>query len=404
MLKDYLLIALGGLRKRFLRTSLTMLGIFIGIAAVVALISLGQGMQDAVNAQFASLGTDKIIAQGVQAGFGPPGLLAAGVVTEDDLRLVRKVPGVKRAATRIIRAVNVEYADEVEVIFGVSIPQKPEERDLVLESLNLKTAHGRMLKSSDSAKAVIGNHYWSEDHFPRPIKVGSKLNINGKQFEIVGLLDKGSAFGNDAIFLNEDDLKEIIGEEDEVSAIVAQVDKGEDAAVVADRVQRAFRKDRHQKEGFEDVTVETSQELINSINVILGVVQAVFIGIALISLLVGGIGIMNTMYTAVLERTREIGVMKAIGARNGDILTLFLVESGLLGLVGGAIGIALGIGLSKAVEYGGQQAVGPLLQASFPWYLIVGALAFSFLIGCISGVFPARQASKLQPVEALQSD
>ena len=404
MLKDYLLIALGGLRKRFLRTSLTMLGIFIGIAAVVALISLGQGMQDAINSQFASLGTDKIIARGVQAGFGPPGQLAAGVVTEDDLKLVRQVSGVKRAATRILRSVNVEYADEVEIIFGVSIPQKPEERDLVLESLNLKTAKGRMLKPADRAKAVIGYHYWSEDHFPRSIVVGSKLDINGKQFEVIGLLDKGSAFGNDAILLNEDDLQKIINETEEVSAIVAQVDKGEDAAVVADRVQRAFRKDRHQKKGFEDVSVETSQELINSIKLILGVVQAVFIGIAMISLLVGGIGIMNTMYTSVLERTREIGIMKAIGARNGDIMALFIVESGLLGLVGGAIGVVLGIGLSKLVEIGGQNMVGDLLKASFPWYLIVGALVFSVIIGAISGVLPARQASKLQPVEALQSD
>jgi len=403
-MKDYFVIALGGLRKRFLRTSLTMLGIFIGIAAVVALISLGQGMSDAINAQFASLGSDKIIVQGVQAGFGPPGLLSAGIVTEDDLKLVRKVPGVKRAASRLLRSVNVELADHVEIIFGVSIPQLADDRDLVLESLNLKVADGRMLKATETGKIVVGHHWWSGDHFPKSIVVGTRLDINGKQFQVVGLLDKGSAFGSDAFFFNDDDLKKIVNETEELSAVVAQVSKGENVNSVADRVLRAIRRDRHQKEGFEDVTVETSQELIDTINVILGVVQAVFIGIAAISLLVGGIGIMNTMYTSVLERTRDIGIMKAVGARNSDVMWIFLIESGFLGLTGGVVGVLLGMGMSKLVEIIAQGVVGNLVQASFPWYLIVGALVFSFCIGVVSGVLPARQASKMQPVDALRAD
>lgn len=403
-MKDYFLIALGGLRKRFLRTSLTMLGIFIGIASVVALISLGQGMSDAINAQFASLGTDKVIVQGVQAGFGPPGQLAAGTVTEDDLKLVRKVQGIKRAAPRLLRSVNVELNDQVEVIFTSGIPQEPEDRDLVLESLNLEVSEGRMLKPSETGKVVVGNHWWTEDHFGKDIVVGTRLDINGKQFQVVGLMGEGSAFGNDAFFMNDNDLKKVINETEELSAIIAQVDKGEDAAVVADRVLRTIRRDRHQKEGFEDVSVETSQDLINTINTILGVVQAVFIGIAAISLLVGGVGIMNTMYTSVIERTRDIGIMKAVGARNSDVLWIFILESGLLGMAGGVIGVLLGIGLSKLVEFVAQGVMGSLIQTAFPWYLIVGALAFSFCIGVISGVLPARQASKMPPVEALRSD
>ena len=123
----------------------------------------------------------------------------------------------------------------------------------------------------------------------------------------------------------------------------------------------------------------------------------------MISLLVGGIGIMNTMYTAVLERTKEIGVMKAIGARNSDILLLFLIESGFLGLAGGIIGIGIGAGISKTVEFVGQQMLGsPLLRASFPSWLIIGALVFAVSIGMASGLLPARQASSLQPVDALR--
>ncbi len=112
---------------------------------------------------------------------------------------------------------------------------------------------------------------------------------------------------------------------------------------------------------------------------------------------------MNTMYTSVLERTKEIGTMKAVGAKNSDILYIFLFESGLLGLVGGAIGILIGIGLAKGTEYVATTTLGtPFLQASFPLYLIVGALVFSFLIGAVSGILPAMQAAKLKPVDALR--
>lgn len=404
MWKDYFFIAFGSLRKRFLRTSLTMLGIFIGIASVVALISLGQGMQDAINGQFASIGTDKVTVQGADAGFGPPGQNTAGVIDESDLRIVRGTQGVDRAAGRLLKSVTTEFNDESRVIFASSLPHDVEGRDLVEDSLNLELFDGRLLKSADSGKIVLGNGVWTEA-FDEQIVVGDKIILNGKTFDVVGVLDKGAAFANDALFLNERDIRDIVDVgNDEFSMIVSQVSPGAVPSEVADRVERAMRRDRGQKEGFEDFRVSTSEELINSINTILGVVQAVFIGIAAISLLVGGIGIMNTMYTSVLERTREIGIMKAIGARNSDILWIFLLESGLLGMAGGAIGVLLGMGMSKAVELAGRQVLGDLLTASFPVWLIFGALMFAFVIGCISGVFPAREASHKSPVDALRGD
>jgi len=144
---------------------------------------------------------------------------------------------------------------------------------------------------------------------------------------------------------------------------------------------------------------------LKSFQNIFGVIQAVLVGIAGISLIVGGIGIMNTMYTAVIERTKEIGTMKAVGARNSHILLIFLFESGLLGLVGGAIGIVIGYGLGKGAQYMATIGLGTdLLRAYFPWYLILGALVFSFLIGTLSGILPALQAAKLKPAEALRRE
>ncbi len=342
-MKDYFLIAFGSLRKRFLRTSLTMLGIFIGIATVVALISLGQGMQDAINAQFASIGSDKVIVQGASAGFGPPGQNTAGIVDKNDLEIVRKIQGVKRAAGRLLRSVNLEFEENTVTSFAASLSEDAEDGALIIEANNLRAEYGRMLKPSDSKKIMVGNHFWTIDHFGKPLEIGSKLYVNGEKFEIAGLLDKIGAGRDESIIMNEKDMRELLDEDEEFSAIFAQVNNGENPADVADRIIRIMRRDRNQKEGFEDFTVSTSEDLISSINVILGVVQAVFIGIALISLLVGGIGIMNTMYTSVLEQTSDIGVMKAIGAKNSDIMQIFVIESGLLGLSGGAIGILIGI-------------------------------------------------------------
>ena len=185
--------------------------------------------------------------------------------------------------------------------------------------------------------------------------------------------------------------------------ITVKVKPNEDVNKVADEIEDRLRRDRGQKAGEEDFRVQTSEQLAQTFTTIFSIVQAVFIGIAAISLVVGGIGIMNTMYTAVLERTREIGIMKAVGAKNSDILTLFLVESGILGLVGGAIVVLIGVLLGVGASFIAGQALGTgLLKAYFPWYLIVGALIFSFVVGCASGVLPALQASKLKPVDALR--
>ena len=172
---------------------------------------------------------------------------------------------------------------------------------------------------------------------------------------------------------------------------------------IAEKIKVELRRFRDVKKDEEDFDIQTPEQLLGSFGDVLNIVQSVLIGIAAISLLVGGIGIANTMYTAVIERTKEIDIMKSVGAQNKDILLIFVIESGMLGLAGGAIGIAVGIGLSKLVEYLAFVYLGTsLIKAFFPWYLILGSLLFSFLVGTISGLLPARQAASLKPVDALR--
>ena len=404
MLKDFFLLSLNNIRRRRLRSWLTMIGIFIGIAAVVSLISLGQGLQTAVTGQFASLSTDKLTIQNSGTGFGPPGSTVVEKLTEQDLKVIERVRGVEEAIPRHIRNAKVEFNKKTEFEFLTSIPEDPVQYQIVYDAIALETEEGRLLKQGDVKKVIIGNGIAEEEEFGKEIEVGKKITINDDEFEVVGILKPAGTFQiNQIIGMFEDELKELLEFDDEIDIIIVQVENPDEIEQVAERIEKALRSDRDLKEGEEDFSVETPIEAIQAVNDILGAVNIVIVGIAMISLLVGGIGIANTMYTSVLERKKEIGTMKAIGAKNSDILSVFLIESGLLGLTGGIIGVLIGVGIALGVSFFGNQAFGTnLIQADISIALLVSAATFSFLIGIFSGLIPSIQASKLKPVEALR--
>ncbi|HLD72281.1 MAG TPA: ABC transporter permease [Candidatus Nanoarchaeia archaeon] len=403
MLKDYFRLALHSVRQRKMRSWLTLLGIFIGIAAVVALISLSQGLESAIKEQFVKLGSDKVIVQAIGSGYGPPGSGAVAPLTKSDLDEIKKVKGVDQAFGRLIRSVKVQFDKEIEYTYAVSVPDDNEDLQLVIEVNNYELEQGRMLKKEDKYKAVLGKDL-ATDLFGKEVQLQDTLEIEGKEFKVVGLLKKsGNPQQDVALVVPEAALEEILGIEGTKDMIAVKVNPGEELSTVSERLKKELRNHRKVKEGKEDFSVETPENILATLTTILAIVQGILVGIAAISLLVGGIGIMNTMYTAVLERTKEIGIMKATGARNSQIWFLFLTESGLLGLLGGIIGVSLGLGISKTVEYVAYQIYEAyLIRADISWILILSMLLFAFAIGAISGALPARQAAKLKPVDALR--
>ncbi|MEM3074999.1 MAG: ABC transporter permease [Candidatus Pacearchaeota archaeon] len=402
MLSDYFSLAFKSLRRRRLRSWLTMLGIFIGIAAVVSLISLGQGLEDSIKEQFESFGSDRIIIEerGLQ---GPPGSGTSRQtkLTSKDVEVVREVNGVEGAAGILVKTAQVEQKDDISFVFIFGIPQNEEEKKIVSF---FDVGQGRNLRKSDTKKAVVGIRYTEGKVFTNELKVGDKIKIEGDNFEIVGILERiGNPFDDSAIIIPKEEMKKLYNLGDEESSIHVKVEDINKIDIIKENIENDLRKSRNEKENKETFQVRTSEQILDTFSNIFGIVQAVLVGIAAISLLVGGIGIANTMYTSVLERTKEIGIMKAIGATNKDIFLMFLIESGILGLLGGIIGIVIGLGLSKLAEYYAVAKLGTnLLQASTDPFLIFGALLFSFLIGSISGIFPAWRASKLKIVDALR--
>jgi putative ABC transport system permease protein len=401
MIEDYFAIAWKNLKKRRLRAWLTMIGIFISVATIFTLISLSIGLQIAVEEQFRLLGGDKFFIQ-PKGQLGPPQAGASVVMTQKDIDVVNGVNGVKKTSGWVAGNAKIEYKDEERFfpVYGMDV----EDIDLFIEVGSLEIEDGRNLEKGDNKKIVIGNHYKSKPIFEDPVKAGDDFIINDEKFEVKGIFSLvGNPEDDRTILIPVEDFKEIFDSGDRIDFIMVQIDAGEDINEVAENVERKLQKSRGVNDKTQDFTILTPEEVLEIFGVVLNIITGFLGGVAAISLVVGGIGITNTMYTSVVERTKEIGIMKAIGAQNKDILLIFLIESGLLGLVGGIIGVILGLGIAKTIEYiVVHQLDITLLQAATPVWLFGVCLAFAFLTGAVSGSVPAWQASKVNTVDALR--
>ncbi len=406
MLADYARFALDNLRHRKLRSWLTTIGIVIGIAAVVALLSIGQGLQNAVDAQFEEVGKNRIFVSPGGLQIGLPDVqaeLSSAQLTEDDVNLVNRVRGVEHAIGMVMQSEAVTHKDETRTltVMGVSV----DEEDLeFIEKINFfNVEEGRFLRDADTSKALVGYDLAHGDVFEDKLRIGGRLTIKKQVFEVAGIHEKtGTPMHDTKVTLLEETARDLFDVPDQVDMISAETLDSADPAKVADDIERRLRRDRGLSEGEEDFSVSTAEQLVGSLKAILDIIQYFLVVIAAISLVVGAVGIMTSMYTSVLERTRQIGVMKSIGAKNSDILLIFLIEAGFLGTVGGVIGVILGLTLSgvgawAAVNLGGIE----FLEAYYGADLVVGALLFSFVVGALSGILPARRAAKMNPVDAL---
>jgi len=401
MIQEYFNMALKNMRKRRLRSFLTLLGILIAIATIFVLISLSIGLEQTIKDQFEELGADKFFVQ-PRGQLGPPGTEGAATLTEDDVNVLERIPGVKEVSYWTIGNAKIEYKDEIRFVSTVGV--NLERVDLYFESFTVDPEDGRVLKDGDTFDIVIGSQYKHNNFFSRPVEVGDEITINEVEFEVKGIMEPiGNPPDDRLISMPEDVFRELFEIPERIDAIVVQVGEGQDINQVAERSEKKLLNSRDLDEDTQDFTILTPEEVLESFGAILNIVTSFLLGVAAIALLVGGIGIMNTVYTSVLERTSEIGVMKAIGAKNKDILLIFLIESGLLGLVGGILGVAFGIVVVKGIEYyATTQLATALLKAAIPLPLILGSLAFAFLAGSLSGIWPAWKATKIRPVEALR--
>jgi putative ABC transport system permease protein len=423
MLADYAELALHNIRSRKLRSWLTILGIVIGVMAVVALIAIGQGMKQSVEREFDAIGYDTIWmvpgglggtgGQAGPGGGGGGGAFFGGGAQPTKINLeIFKSPFLASSIEKVgFTRIETEYVESPSLkgllrLTGLS-PGITADFGGVYRGF--KIADGRVFQPEDEFSIVLGNQVALD----LGVKAGDAITIGKKKFTVIGVLaslEGRGGFGginNNALYIPIRTMealfpsKEPEKEGTTVSVVYIKAVRGTKISEISQRVRQAMTR------GGTPVNTFTAEEISNRINTILGQLQGTLAAIAAISLLVGAIGVMNTMYTSVLERTREIGILKAVGAKDKHVLGLFLIESGLIGFIGGVIGIILGVALSSGAGRLMVQnlSFGPLgggFNPSFSVELVVGTLFFSFVLGAISGTLPARMAANLRTVEALR--
>jgi len=404
-MKDYFALAFKNLRRRGLRSWLTLIGIFIGITAVVSLITLGNGLRAAALSQFGVESTEVI---SIQAGglnaYGPPGSLAVNKLTKDDVDAIQDLSTIEIAVGRHIKSSKLEYNDRVIFGYAVSIPDG-EKEGFVYEEMGLEIERGRLLDAeNDNGKVLLGYNFLADKvGLEKEIVPGKTVLIQDEEFRVIGISKKqGSFIMDNVVYMTERDIEDLFETNNDVDIIAARVKDKDLMDKAKEDIEELLRKRRGVKKGEEDFEVSTPDAALATVNDVLLGIQIFVVLIALISIAVGSIGIVNTMTTSVLERRKEIGIMKAVGAKNSDIFYLFFFEAGLMGLMGGIIGVLAGLGLGFIGTSAINNFIGSSLVPQVDFMLIILSLLGSFIIGSAAGVVPALKAASENPVDALK--
>jgi putative ABC transport system permease protein len=400
-LGDMLYYSLDYLHHHKLRSFLTVLGIVVGISSVILLVGLVQGLKEDVLKQLEDFGPRTIVitpqstSGGGGIGASSQFIPTAGKLFDKDYERVKKVPEIKSITKVIIGQTTAVFKNESisATIFGI-------EAGLFDDTVPVEVDSGRFLQSSDHGVAGVGSDVATA--FKEDIKTQSNLFLGGRKFKVIGVLKPtGNSFApiDNVVFIPIDDARDLFNESllpGEISAIRLTLKEGSDVDAISKEIEDIMIASHRVTNETEDFSVITPTFINQRFTSILDLLSLFLGAIASISLIVGAIGIANTMFMSVMERRREIGTMKAIGATTEQVRDLFIVESSIIGFLGGFLGLLVAVTLGYALIF--------LLNVTFVFdpFVIAGSIAFSIMIGLFSGTFPAIEAAKIDPIEALR--
>ena len=399
MIWNAFLLALREIRNNLLRAGLTTLGIVIGVSAVILMVTLGAGANQKVTGEFASLGNNLLVLLPGQPNGPPTATVPFDIAVVEKIQ--REIPNLadvipEVAVQGVIVNGNHNHNTQID---GTT--------NAYMHSRNWNLVAGREFSAAEmlAGKSVcILGETDRRELFGDQVPIGARIRINKISCEVIGILEpKGvSTFGQDMDELVLMPLKAVqrkIAGNTEINVIRISVDNQEDIPHAKDMIQRLMREIRHIIPGqVDDFDVEDLQEVTQIVQSATLILTAFLSAVAAVSLLVGGIGIMNIMLVSVTERTREIGIRLAIGARERDVLLQFLIEAVVMSALGGVLGVLIGLG--------GSAAIAAALKIPFVFQpaIVFIAVGFSAIVGVAFGFFPARRAARLDPIEALRHE
>lgn len=400
---DIITYSVRNMKRRQLRSWLTIIGIIIGIATIVVLVSVGEGVKKDINDQLEAFGSDMVMVMPYSmedvSGFGP-GLTSSGRLFERDISYIERVPGIKDISKGVFGRVALRFRDKEisSPVYAVT----PNTFDMYESQYEIE--EGRYIQDGERHVAFLMNDAANELFGKDKVKVNSYLYIGGSKYRVVGIAKKiGTSMSeadDSAIYVPYLDRDELFGDtlaEDELSYVFIQLDKGVDTDEASERIEEQLASSHRVSTDEADFTLMTSESVKEMVNQVTDILTGSLFLIGLISAVVGGIGIANTMFMSVVERTKEIGILKSIGASSWQILALFLTEAGLIGGVGGLIGLGLGMILMAPIPYLG---IIPYLAPE----VAAGVVVFAMVVGLAAGFVPARNASSIPAIEALRYD
>jgi len=388
-------IAARSIRERKLRSGLTALGIIIGIAAVISIMSIGAGTQAYIDDQFQQFGANRIIIS-PRISSGPSAMGGASGLKEKDLDTIKRVRGVQTAMAIYSTTMPVAFKSQTNArsLTGVDSADAKSFFSGV-QAFEIDT--GRFIRPGDKYAAVVGS-LAAKNAFGDELRVRDKLLIGNRSFEVVGIMkETGGSSDDNMIIVPLETLRDVSGEKDKISFVFVKAADASMVEDVADAIQSKF----DELYGSKAFTVLSTTKLAGQVTAITGTLTLVLSGIAGIALLVAGIGIANTMYMSTIERTHEIGIMKAIGATQWNILEIFLAEAAMIGLAGGVAGTVLGTAVSYVIGIA-LKATGVSFATLVTPELAALGICFSVIVGVVSGFMPARSAARMSPIEALR--
>jgi putative ABC transport system permease protein len=382
------------------RSFLTVLSIFLGIATIFIFISFGLGLYGYMNDLLEGGSADKILVQ-AKGSAGVPGLDSAFVLDDGDVRVVERAGGVYEASGVYMKIGLVEFRDERRYVFLMGYdPDVP----IIMDIGDVDIFEGRELRAGDTGKVTLGYNYMVDDKlFSKGLRINDKIEIQDQEMRVVGFYKPiGNPQDDSNIYVVNDAIGNLYpDDEDSYGWIIGRVDSNNVDWAVGN-VERGLRQSRDLDEGKEDFDVQSFADMVESYAGAMNIIIGFVVLIALISVLVSAVNTANTMITSVIERTKEIGVIKSIGGTNGEVFGIFLFEAGFLGLVAGVIGVLLGWGAAYVGGVVLDNLGWGFLAPVFPSYLFISLIAFAVLTGAISGAIPAWNASKTNIVDALR--